>query len=240
MVNSKRRMSLNLLPNLSPSIFYYSLININDYDNKINSKLIKQISSKLDIGYASEDDWDKKFPNTTIKKSQSCNIIESKKTNSILSSLTQSLPLFEHKDFISKYWRNSVTSAYDTGSNPDIDISTDETKKMTSINSSLLMYSKKYTKVKHKSALTSNSYDASTEYTDPEQSEDDVEILSSDLISSSSSSSSSSSNNYYEKPHLLFYNRYETKNKCSLDIELEITTRPSKIIDQPLLHLGRK
>jgi hypothetical protein len=155
MAKSKRRMSLNVLPNLSPSIFYYSLTNINDYDDDISLKT----SSKLDIGYASEDDLDKKQI-YTLKKSQSDSAINFKTTSTIFSSLTHSLPLFGSN----QRWRHSITSAYDTCSNPDIDLSIEETKKF-SLKPSLLMYSKKYLKIKHKSSpIISHSYDASVEY----------------------------------------------------------------------------
>jgi hypothetical protein len=219
-------MSLNVLPNLSPSIFYYSLTNINDYDDKIFIKKQKKTSSKLDIGYASEDDFDKKLIHT-IKKSQSDDTIRLKTTSNILSSLTHSLPLFEHKHFLPEWWRHSITSAYDTCSNPDIDLSIEETKK-TSIKPSLLMYSKKYRKIKQKSSLISNSYDASAEYTDPEQSENDVDILT----------SSSSPIHHHQNSESLFYNRYTTTTTgYSSDIEFE-TAIPSKIEDQTVPYLG--
>jgi len=209
-------MSLNIIPNLSPSIFYYSLTNINDYDDRQ-----KQTSSKLDIGYASEDDFDKK-PIYKIKKSQSDYTINFKSSSSsnIISSLTHSLPLFEHNHFLPEWWRHSITSAYDTCSNPDIDLSIEETKKA-SIKPSLLIYSKKYTKIKQKSSLISNSYDASAEYTDPEQSENDVDILSLSPI------------HHYQNSESLFYNRYTTTTTgYSSDIEFETTTIPSDIEDQ--------
>ncbi|CAF1248480.1 unnamed protein product [Rotaria sp. Silwood1] len=238
MIKSKRRMSLNFLPKLSPSTFYYSLTNINDIDDKIIIKKQKKTSSKLDIGYASEDDYDKK-PISTIKKCQSDSKIQLKSKTNILSSLTQSLPLLEHIHLLPKWWRYSTTSAYDTCSNPDIDMSIEETKK-TKPEPSLLMYSKKYTKFKkyieQKPTLISNSYDASTEYTDPEPSEDDVDTLSSDLISLSPI-------NHYQNSDSLFYNRYTrttttTTTGYSSDIELETTTIPSKIEDQSLLDSG--
>jgi hypothetical protein len=184
-------MSLNILPNLSPSIFYYSLTNINDYNDQQKQKT----SSKLDIGYASEDDFDKK-PIYKIKKSQSDYTIYFKSKSNIISSLTHSLPLFEHNHFIPKWWRHSITSAYDTCSNPDIDLSIEETKQSSIKKPSLLIYSKKYTK----SPLVSNSYDASAEYTDAEQSENDVDILP----------SSSSPIHHYQNSESLFYNRYAT------------------------------
>ncbi|CAF1005308.1 unnamed protein product [Rotaria sordida] len=240
MLKSKRRRSLNYLPsNLSPSTFYYSLTNINDYDDKKIIKKQKKTLSKLDIGYASEDDYEnKKLILTTIKKSQSDSKIQLKKsTTNILSSLTQSLPLFQHIHLLPKWWRYSITSAYDTCSNPDIDMSIEETKK-SKIKPSLLMYSKKYTKFKkyieQKSTLISNSYDASTEYTDQEQSENDVDTLSSDLLSLSPI-------NHYQNSDSLFYNRYTTTTTTtgySSDIELETTTIPSKIEDRSLLYLG--
>ena len=213
MAKSKRRMSLNTLPHLSPSIFYYSLTNINDYDDPIPSKKQKRASSKLDIGYASEDEFDKK-PIYSIKKSQSDSILHSKPARSNnLSSLTHSLPLFEHDE----WWRQSITSAYETCSNPDIDLSLEESRKL-SIEPSLLMYSKKYTKHQQISPLISNSYDASVEYTDAEQSENDVDILS------------SSPTHHYANGRALFYNRYTTTTTgYSSDIELESTTIPSEI-----------
>ncbi|CAF4135173.1 unnamed protein product, partial [Rotaria sp. Silwood2] len=236
MIKSKRRMSLNFLPKLSPSTVYYSLTNLNDNEDKIIIKKQKKTSSKLDIGYASEDDYDKK-PISTIKKSQSDSKLKFKKsTTNILSSLTQSLPLFQHSHMLPKWWRYSITSAYDTCSNPDIDMSIDE-KKKPKLKPSLLMYSKKYTKLKkyiqQKSTLISNSYDASTEYTDQEQSEDDVDTLSSDLISLSPI-------NHYQNSDSLFYNRYTTTTTTtgySSDIEPETrTTIPSEIEDQSLLY----
>ena len=230
MAKSKRLLSLNFLPNLTPPTFYYSLTNINDYDDdKILIKKQKKTSSKLDIGYASEDDFDKKLL-YTIKKSQSDYTIGLKTSTNMQSPLTHSLPLFEHNQFLPEWWRHSITSAYDTCSNPDIDLSLEETKKAT-IKPSLLMYSKKYTKIKQKSTLTTNSYDASAEYTDPEQSENDVDILSSDLISSSI--------HRYQNSQSLFYNRYTTTTTgYSSDIEHDITTIPTEIEDHQLPHLG--
>jgi hypothetical protein len=204
-------MSLNILPHLSPSIFYYSLTNINDYDDQIIRKKQKKTSSKLDIGYASEEDFDKK-PIYSLKKSLSDSKMNFKPISNILSSLTHSLPLFEHHE----WWRHSITSAYDTCSNTDIDLSIEETKKP-SIKPSLLIYSKKYTKI----PLISTSYDASAEYTDPDQSENDVDLFSSD----------------YRKSDSLFYNRYTTTTTgYSSDIEPETTTTtiPSKIEKQKL------
>jgi hypothetical protein len=213
-------MSLNIIPNLSPSIFYYSLTNINNYDDNRQ----KQTSSKLDIGYASEDDFDKKLI-YKIKKSQSDYIINLKSTSNIILSRTYSLPLFEHNHFLPEWWRHSITSAYDTCSNPDIDLSIEETKK-SSIKPSLLIYSKKYTKIKQKSPLISNSYDASAEYTDPEQSENDADILSLSPI------------HHYQNSESLFYNRYTTTTTgYSSDIELETTTIPSNIENQQIPSL---
>ncbi|CAF3834286.1 unnamed protein product [Rotaria magnacalcarata] len=232
MTKSKRRRSLSYLPNLSPSKLYYSLTNINDYDDKIIRKKYKKTTSKLDIGYASEDDYDRK-PISKIKTSQSDNAIRIKLKSNVLSSLAQSLPLCAHVHLLPKWWRHSITSAYDTCSNPDIDMSIEETKK-TRMKPSLLMYSEKYTKIKkyieQKSPLKSNSYDASTENTDPEQSENDVDVLSSDLVSLSPV-------NHYENSDSLLYNRYTTTTTTgySSDIELETKTVPSEIEDQPLL-----
>jgi hypothetical protein len=212
MAKSKRRMSLNILPNLSPSIFYYSLTNINDYDDSIPSKKQKKNSSKLDIGYASEDDFDRK-PIYSLKKSRSDFTIYSKPTSNILSSLTHSLPLFEHNE----WWRHSITSAYDTCSNPDIDLSIEETKQVAN-KPSLLIYSKKYRTSKE----ISNSYDASVEYTDAEQSENDGDILSSPI-------------HHYQNAESLFYNRYTTATTgYSSDIEFETTTIPSEIEISPI------
>jgi hypothetical protein len=214
MAKSKRRMSLNILSQHSSSIFYYSLTNINDYDEHIPLKKQKRTSSKLDIGYASEDDFDKK-PINSIKKSQSDFNVYSKPTSNILSSLTHSLPLFEYN----QWWKHSSTSAYDTCSNPDIDLSIEETKKI-SIEPSLLMYKKKYRTNKQ------NSYDASVEYTDAEQSENDVDILSSDL----------SPIHHYQNSESLLYNRYTTTTTTttgySSDVELETTTIPSEIEEE--------
>jgi hypothetical protein len=233
MAKCKRRMSLNyLVPKLSPSTFYYSLTNINDFDDTKTTRTL----SKLDVGYASEDDFDDKNviqAINKIKKSQSDFLIGLKTNPISSSSLTHSLPLFEHNQVLPKWCRHSITSAYDTCSNPDIDLSLEETKKA-AIKPSLLMYSKKYTKFKRtieqKSVLLtnliSNSYDASAEYTDAEQSENDVDILSSDFTSSSPS-------HHYRNSESLFYNRYTTTTtEYSSDIEREMTTDPQ------LLYLG--
>lgn len=219
MAKSKRRMSLNPLPDLSPSIFYYSLTNINDHEEQIPAKKQKKMSSKLDIGYASEDDFDKK-PIYAMKKSQSDCTIHSKPVSNILSSLTHSLPFFDHQ----QWWRHSTTSAYDTCSNPDIDLSLEETKKV-STKPSLLMYSKKYIKTRRTSPLISNSYDASVEYTDADQSENDVDILSSDLATSVS-----------RNGDCLFYNRYATTTTTtgySSDVELERIAGIVELEDEP-------
>ncbi|CAF5190914.1 unnamed protein product, partial [Rotaria magnacalcarata] len=66
--------------------------------------------------------------------------------------------------------------------------------------------------------------------TDPEQSENDVDVLSSDLVSLSPV-------NHYENSDSLLYNRYTTTTTTgySSDIELETKTVPSEIEDQPLL-----
>ena len=121
--------------------------------------------------------------------------------SNILTSLTYSLPLFEH----SESWRHSITSAYDTCSNPDIDFSIEETKKI-STKPSLSIYNKKYRTNKRKS---SNSYDASVEYTDAEQSENDLDILSSDL----------SPIHHHQNSESLLYNRYTTTTGYSSEIE---------------------
>jgi len=259
MARSKRRMSLNLLPINSPSTFYYSLTNINDLDDKIITKKQKKTLSKLDVGYESEDEnnhseknLQPKFP---IKKSQSDYLIGQKSNNkNIFSSLTHSLPSLEHNHHLPTWWRHSITSAYDTCSNPDIDLSLEETKK-SQIKTSLLMYSKKYTKFKRIKSIsqqqslssppisnlkqkkflsnpTSNSYDASAEYTDPEQSENDVDILSSDF-------NSTSPVHHYQNSESQFYNRYTTTTTgYSSDVELETTTTPSETEDQQTPHLG--
>ncbi|CAF4548442.1 unnamed protein product, partial [Rotaria magnacalcarata] len=57
----------------------------------------------------------------------------------IFVSFTHSLPLFEHNHHLPTWWRHSITSAYDTCSNPDIDFSIEETKKQQT-KTSLLMY----------------------------------------------------------------------------------------------------
>jgi hypothetical protein len=250
MARSKQRMSLNLLPINSPSIFYYSLTNINDLDDNIIRKKQKKTSSKLDVGYESEDEKNLQ-PIFQIKKSHSDYSVEQKLNNkTIFSSLTHSLPILEHNHHLPTWWRHSITSAYDTCSNPDIDLSLEETKK-SQTKTSLLMYSKKYTKFKRikpfsqqqllsppisnikqkklPSNPASNSYDASAEYTDPEQSENDVDILSSDFNSTSPVHHSQSQ----------FYNRYTTTTtRYSSDVELETTTTPSETEDQQTPHLG--
>jgi hypothetical protein len=247
MARSKQRMSLNLLPINSPSTFYYSLTNINDLDDNIITKKQKKTSSKLDVGYESEDE--KNLQQIyQIKKSQSDYSVEQKLNHNknIFSSLTHSLPILEHNHHLPTWWRHSITSAYDTCSNPDIDLSLEETKQ-SQTKTSLLMYSKKYTKFKRIKSFsqqqslssppppqitnikqkklpsnpTSNSYDASAEYTDPEQSENDVDILSLSPI------------HHYQNSESLFYNRYTTTTTgYSSDIELETTTIPSDIEDQ--------
>lgn len=261
MATSKRRMSLNHLPLNSPSKFYYSLTNVNDIDDQIITKKQKKTSSKLDIGYESEDEnnhLDKTFQSMNhIKKSHSDYFIRQTQKNSMFLSLTHSLPLFEHDHHLPTWWRHSITSAYDTCSNPDIDFSIEETKKQPT-KPSLLMYSKKYTKFKrikpcsqqqtllsltlntkqNQSTLNpaSNSYDASAEYTDPEQSENDVDILSSDF-------NSTSPVHHYRKSESQFYNRYTTTTTTtgySSDVELETTTTPSEAEDQQVQNLGEQ
>ncbi|CAF5142266.1 unnamed protein product, partial [Rotaria magnacalcarata] len=262
MATSKRRMSLNLLPINLPSTFYYSLTNINDIDVQTITKKHKKTSSKLDIGYESEDENNHSDKNLQskyhIKKSQSDSFIGQNMTDkNIFVSFTHSLPLFEHNHHLPTWWRHSITSAYDTCSNPDIDFSIEETKKQQT-KTSLLMYSKKYTKYKrlkstseqqtlsspssivkqNKSPLnpTSNSYDASAEYTDPEQSENDVDVLSSDF-------NSTSPVHHYQKSESKFYNRYTTTTTTtgySSDMELETTTTPSETEDQQIQHSDEK
>ena len=254
MAKSERHMSLNLLSNPSPSIFYYSLTNIHDFDEQQRSKKYKKTISKLDVGYESEDDpvhpSDKQIqPIFSIKKSHSDYYV-GHKLPEICSSLTHSLPLFKHNQFLPNWWRHSITSAYDTCSNPDIDLSLGETKK-TQAKTSLLMYSKKYTKVKRikvpsqassvvpsakkKTSLnpTSTSYDASAEYTDPEQSENDVDMLSSDF-------NSASPTHQYPQSECQFYNRYTTTTTTgySSDVELATTTSISETEDQQTPHSG--
>ncbi|CAF1273357.1 unnamed protein product [Rotaria sp. Silwood1] len=259
MATSKRRMSLNLLPIDSPSTFYYSLTNINDIDDQTITKKQKKTLSKLDIGYESEDENNHSHKNLQsiyrIKKSQSDYLIgQTIPNNNIFLSLTHSLPLFEHYHHLPTWWRHSITSAYDTCSNPDIDFSIEETKTQQT-KPSLLMYSKKYTKFKRiKSSSqqqtlsspssnikqkklplnpTSNSYDASAEYTDPEQSENDVDILSSDF-------NSTSPIHHYQNSESQYYNRYTTTTTTttgySSDIELETTTTPSETEDQQIQY----
>ncbi|CAF0732521.1 unnamed protein product [Rotaria sordida] len=260
MATSKRRMSLNILPINSSSTFYYSLTNINDIDNQKITKKQKKPSSKLDIGYESEDEnnhLDKNFQSIYhIRKSHSDYLIGQIIPNkNFFLSLTHSLPLFEHNHRLPTWWRHSITSAYDTCSNPDIDFSIEETKKQQT-KPSLLMYSKKYTKfkrmklssqqqqtlssinshIKQKKFLfnpTSNSYDASAEYTDPEQSENDVDILSSDF-------NSTSPVHHYQNSESQFYNRYTTTTTgYSSDIELETTTTPSETEDQQIQYYDK-
>ncbi len=258
MARSKRRMSLNLLPINSPSTCYYSLTNINDLDEQIITKKQKRTLSKLDVGYESEDEnnhSDKHLqPIFQLRKSQSDYLLEQKSNqHNLFSSLTHSLPSLEHNHHLPTWWRHSITSAYDTCSNPDIDLSLEETKKVHT-KTSLLMYSKKYTKFqrmrstseqqslsspisnakqkKSPSKPTSHSYDASAEYTDPEQSENDVDILSSDF-------NSASPVHRYHNSESQFYNRYTTTTTgYSSDVELETTTIPSETEDQQTPHLG--
>jgi hypothetical protein len=259
MATSKRRMSLNLLPINSPSTIYYSLTNINDLDDKIITKKQKKTSSKLDVGYESEDENNRSDRNLQpiyqFKKSQSDYLIGQNIDNkNIFSLLTHSLPSLEHNHNLPTWWRHSITSAYDTCSNPDIDLSLEETKKAQT-KTSLLMYSKKYTKykriktpsqqqslsspvsnIKQKNSPinpTSTSYDASAEYTDPEQSENDVDILSSDF-------NSTSPVHHYQNSESQFYNRYTTTTTTgySSDVELETTTR-SETEDQQTPYSGK-
>ncbi|CAF1061378.1 unnamed protein product [Adineta ricciae] len=253
MARSKRQMSLNLLPINSPSTFYYSLTNINDLDDQINTnKKQKRTLSKLDVGYESEDETNQSDeslqPIFQIKTSQSDYYIGQNFTNynkTSFTSLTHSLPVLEHNHHLPNWWRHSITSAYDTCSNPDIDISIEEAKKA-QVKPSLLMYSKKYTDSKPSpsqlsplqsklpSNPASNSYDASAEYTDPEQSENDVDILSSDF-------NSNSPVHRYHNCEPQYYNRYKkttttttttTTTGYSSDVELETTTTPSEAEDQ--------
>ncbi|CAF1643968.1 unnamed protein product, partial [Adineta ricciae] len=216
MAKSTQRMSLTVLPTLSPSTFYYSLTNINDYDDDTGMrKKQKRTSSKLDIGYASGDDFEKKSC-FLRKKSHSDYSIHTKPTNLILSKRIHSLPSFTCNQVLPEWWRHSITSAYDTCSNPDIDTSIEE-KKKSSKKPSLLIYSKKYTKFESKTSATSNSYDASGEYTDADQSENDVDALS-----------SSSPTHYYRNSEALFYNRYTTTT-TGYSSDIETTTNPSEI-----------
>ena len=274
MARSKQGLSLNPLPLYSPSTFYYSLTNINDIDDQqVMVKKQKRTLSKLDVGYESEDETNHhpiaihQQTIFSIKKSQSDYHL-TKKNERICPSLTHSLPLFQRQQFLPTWWRHSITSAYDTCSNPDIDFSIEETKK-TACKPSLLMYSKKYTKynrtqrlseapsqaspdsnIKHESPAhpASHSYDASAEYTDPEQSENDVDVLSSDFNSASPVHNYSNSKSRY-------YNRYTTTTTTtttmtttaanttttgySSDIELETTTTPSDTEDQQVAHRGK-
>ena len=252
----------------SPSTFYYSLTNINDLDeNIISSNKSKRTLSKLDVGYESEDEnhhSDKHLRPmmSQMKKSQSDFLIGQQMNNqkNLFISRTYSLPSFEHQHHLPTWWRQSITSAYDTCSNPDMDLSLEETKK-SQAKTSLLMYSKKYTKFNRTQSLSqqqslsppstenhkpkkipsnppSNSYDASAEYTDPEQSENDVDILSSDF-------NSTSPIHRYPNPESQFYNRYTTTTTTtttttgySSDVELGTTTTPSETEDQQTPHIG--
>jgi hypothetical protein len=237
----------------------------------------KKTLSKLDVGYESEDETNHQHPLTeriiqpiySIKKSQSDYFV-GQRINHPCSSLTHSLPLFEHNQLLPTWWRHSITSAYDTCSNPDIDFSIEETKR-TQNKTSLLMYSKNYSKyqrmknsirfpllpstavntTKYRTVVhpTSNSYDASAEYTtDPEQSENDVDVLSSDF-------NSTSPVHHYPQVDTQFYNRYSTSMNTttittttttamttttgySSDIEFETTTLPSETEDQQAIGTG--
>ena len=257
-------MSLNCLTINSPSTFYYSLTNINDLDEKIIEKKSKRTLSKLDVGYESEDehhhhhhhDSDNHFRSIVqMRKSQSDSLL-GQQLNNLFTSRTHSLPSLEHRHHLPTWWRQSITSAYDTCSNPDIDLSLEETKK-SQVKTSLLIYSKKYIKFKRMKSIpqeqslsppsitnnkskktssnpASNSYDASAEYTDPEQSENDVDILSSDF-------NSTSPVHRYPNPESQFYNRYTTTTTTtgySSDVEIETTTTPSETEDQQTPHLG--
>ncbi|UJR37883.1 hypothetical protein I4U23_030573 [Adineta vaga] len=253
MSRSKRQMSLNLLPINSPSTFYYSLTNINDIDDQINTnEKQKRTLSKLDVGYETEDEINQSDeslrPIFQIKTSQSDYYIGQKLPNqgrTSFSSLTHSLPVLERDRHLPNWWRHSITSAYDTCSNPDIDLSIEEAKK-TQPKPSLLMYSKKYTNSKPSPSqlspsspvqkkLSSNSYDASAEYTDPEQSENDVDVLSSDF-------NSTSPIHQYHRSESQYYNRYKTTTTTtttgySSDVELETTTTPSEAEEQQTPNL---
>ena len=226
-------------------------------NNRIRIKKRKRTASKLDVGYESEDEnnyLDKNLrPIFHIKKSLSDYSIRQTKNTSL--SLSHSMPLLVHNHHLPTWWRHSITSAYDTCSNPDVDFSTEE-KKTKQTKPSLLMYSKKYTKfkrikasyqqqtysspmssIKQKSTPqnpASNSYDASAEYTDPEQSENDVDILSSDF-------NSASPVHRYHSSKSQFYNRYTTTTTgYSSDVELETTTTPSETEDQQIKNLGEQ
>lgn len=177
---------------------------------------MKKTCSKLDIGYASEEECEKK-PIFTLKKSQSDSRLNGKLCSTRFSSLTHSLPLFEHE----QKWRHSITSAYDTCSNPDIDRSLHERRRF---KPSLLMYKKKYLQ----SPFVSNSYDASVEYTDDEPSENDLDFMSPSI------------NDYQNSPSFV-YHRYMTTTTTttttgySSDIEHETTTTlPSDVDEQRL------
>lgn len=265
MAKSKKGLSLNPLPLCSPTTFYYSLTNINDIDDQIVTKKPKRTLSKLDVGYESEDEINQQnssIQNTqaqfSMKKSHSDYHLTGIKKLVWSSSLNHSLPLFKRQNGVRNWWRHSITSAYDTCSNPDIDFSIEEKKKNRN-RTSLLMYSKKYMKfnrVKNSSQQcsstqtekspnlkyqpspvhpTSNSYDASAEYTDPEQSENDVDILLSDF-------NPASPVHQQTKCKSRFYNRYTTMTTTtgySSDIELETTTTPSDIEDQQTPNLGK-
>lgn len=224
MAKSKRRLSLNVLPNHSPSIFYYSLTNIDDNDDDhdndhhhhnyekqtISRKKFKVTSSKFDIGYASEDALEKPIINP-MRKTRSDTSIHSKASwNLFSSSLTHSLPLFDHQSSSSSSWEHSTTSAYETSSNPDIDRSLEETKK-TSIEPSLAIYRRKYTQ----SPVISHSYDASVEYTDGDQSENDVDLSTSIPI------------HHYGKGESLVYNRYATTTTTTTGYSSDIEPNSS-------------
>ena len=143
MGKSKRCLSFNS----HPPICFYSLTNIDDDDDEQRltpRKKFKKTSSKLDIGYASEDD-------------------------------------------LEKY---STTSAYETCSNFNLE------RKKISLSPSLSIYRKKY---------FTSSYDASVEYTDGDQSDNDVDISTSIPI------------HHYGKGESLYYNRYATTTGYSSD-----------------------
>lgn len=181
MAKSKRRLSFNVIPNLSPSIFYYSLTNIDNddhhpYKQSTTRKKFPTNSSKFDIGYASED---------ALEKPVICLMRKCRSDTSI--------PSCHHRLSTT----TTSSSAYETSSNPDIDQSFNQTKQL-SIEPSLSIYRKKYTQ----SPVISQSYDASVEYTDGDQSENDVD-----------------SPNHHHRESLV-YNRYATTTTgYSSDIE---------------------
>ena len=221
--------------NLSPSTLYYSLTNINDVDEQYiqttTTTTTTKTLSKLDVGYASEEDELEKHqlqPIYRMKPSRSDSHID-RKSNPIFSSLTHSLPILERNNS-DWWWRYSITSAYETCSNPDMDLSIERAK---TVNTK--------PKTVKRPTLPSYSYDASAEYTDPEQSDNDVDVLSSD-------SPSSSLAHQYPTSDSLVYNRYTTGTTAtttttgySTDVELETsTTLPSEAEDHLYSSLGER